>query len=813
MGFGFVFSARDLASRHFDRIRKSFEDLDRRTGAGVDRLENNLKRLKVGLAGMAAGAVVVAGSFAIAKQAGEFEAGIAKVGAISRASAADMAVLEEAATAAGLATQFSPQEAAEGLANFASQGLNATQAAGALVPALDLAAGGSISVAEATESMTAALKVFGLGVDDAGLAADKLLRISNTTALRASDLSLALGTVGRGATAARQSLDEMLPAMGLVKNTGVDASVAASSVSSALLFMAKNAEKFGELGVKITDAQGRFRPFLDVVRETDAAMAGLSDEKRVTTATELFGRFGLTAFSAISGQLNTGITDATGRILQGAEALNYLRSEMAAAGGTAEAFKGRLLDTFEGQKKILSGVFSTLIIEIGRPFAQVLKPLVMGLSGLLSGVIKLIAAVPAPIKRFFAGLLAGAGVLALVIGGFVAAKAAILLLIPAATAALAVLAPFALVAAKVGAVVAAVGGAVYGLTRILTGEFSSIGGFLGRMWRKVELFHQGIVQLFRDGGFSGAVRKELGNAENSGLKAFVVALFRIGSRIRSYWQGFVGGFAEAVGPAAQEIREAFAELWQTFEALADELSGVFGELAGGFADFLPAGKKFESTGAMIGAVVGLMIRGFAKLLVTGVRVFAGIVGAVRHVVGFFRELASEARTMGDKVGGAFRWLWQTASSFLTKIGELGAKITEPIVEAFSAMVDGIRASLVSLQDFLIRAVRKIPDWALPERLESLKVLRTSEEEASAAQAGRAAFASLPAAAQAEAQIRTAAAASPMEAVAELRALAERMAAREAVVVVKMDGQKVGEGVLKAQQNAAARAFEPVRVVP
>ena len=90
-----------------------------------------------------------------------------------------------------------------------------------------------ISVDQSTATVSAALKAFGLEVDQAGITTDKLLRITNLTSLQAGDLQLALGTVARGASATKQSLTEMLPAMGLVKNTGVDVSVAASSVSSA----------------------------------------------------------------------------------------------------------------------------------------------------------------------------------------------------------------------------------------------------------------------------------------------------------------------------------------------------------------------------------------------------------------------------------------------------------------------------------------------------------------------------------------------------------------------------------------------------
>jgi hypothetical protein len=111
-----------------------------------------------------------------------------------------------------------------------------------------------VSVAEGAQSVGSALRVFALDAGQATLAADRLLRISNLTSLQANELSLALGTVSRGAGLTEQNMNEMLISMGLVRNTGVEASVAASSVSSALIFMTRNAEDIREsLGVNVTE--------------------------------------------------------------------------------------------------------------------------------------------------------------------------------------------------------------------------------------------------------------------------------------------------------------------------------------------------------------------------------------------------------------------------------------------------------------------------------------------------------------------------------------------------------------------------------
>ena len=82
----------------------------------------------------------MAGVLFLANAAGEFEQGLAAIGAVNRATTRQLDMLREAAINAGIQTQFSPTEAIEGLQSLAI-GQTAEQATRTLVPVLDLAAG------------------------------------------------------------------------------------------------------------------------------------------------------------------------------------------------------------------------------------------------------------------------------------------------------------------------------------------------------------------------------------------------------------------------------------------------------------------------------------------------------------------------------------------------------------------------------------------------------------------------------------------------------------------------------------------------
>jgi hypothetical protein len=60
------------------------------------------RQLGIGLAVFTAGAAMVAGAFALANAAGKFEQGLAAVGAVTRATSRDLAMLRNAAIEAGI---------------------------------------------------------------------------------------------------------------------------------------------------------------------------------------------------------------------------------------------------------------------------------------------------------------------------------------------------------------------------------------------------------------------------------------------------------------------------------------------------------------------------------------------------------------------------------------------------------------------------------------------------------------------------------------------------------------------------------------
>ena len=689
LGLGFVFTARNLASGTIGRLNRQVGTL-----GGSARRSGLMMRTGFGIATasiipLVAGIGLLSGAMNLAQAAAQFEQGIARVGNISGASAEELRLLRNAAIDAGIATSFSPDEAVEGLAALAAQGFNAAESMGLLNQALALAEGGQIGVEDAARSTAAAIRVFNLEGDEAAQVADRLLAITNRTALQAGDLTLALGTVARGAGLTSQSLNEMLISMGLVRNTGVQVSVAAQGVSSALQFVSRNAGAFGELGVEVTNADGSFRNFLDIVAETSVELSGITDQaERSARATELFGRFGVGAFNALSNQLiqTTGVVNPS--IEQMREAVTGLRSGMEDTEGTAVAFRDALLDTFAGQGRLLQGTLQTLGVVLGEPFARVFKPMIKLLVESLNTILRFFNDLPEPIKTLIAGVVVASGVfltfsgiLGIIVGLGLVAAPFFLAFIKIMGLLLLALAPVIVATAAFAAVIA-------GMVFVVRQNIGGLGDFFEGSFGRIRLAFRALVQLFTTGELSGEVREELQAVENQGLRRFVINLFRIGARIRTFFAGVISGFrgfATSLGPQIERMIEAFRGVGRALGFVEDSTQGLADTPMDDFAD----------AGVQVGEVFADVLGFVVDTATVVARVFTSFVRTLMDTFEFlspvFDQLFLAFSTLGEEIAGLFMDL-----GLLTDEGGTGWETFGQVVGVVVGFIGGILAGLITI---------------------------------------------------------------------------------------------------------------------
>lgn len=650
LGLNITITGNDFASGALKSAGKNVTGLQRRTanfGAAAMRI----------FAGVTAAIAAMKATMNLTDDFANFEQALAETGAILDKDIGQLGELRKAALEAGKATQFSPDEAAKGLTELAAKGFDAAESATLLKPALQLAAGGGISVAQASSTAASAVRVFGLGMDEAKGSAGKLLRISNLTALRANDLEVALGNVSRGATLTGQSIDEMLPAIGLVKNTGVDASVAANSVSSALQFMAKNGDKFKALGVKVTDANGNFRAFGDIVLESSQKLNDKYPDaaQRATAALELFGRFGVTSFNAVSSQIEKGVK-VNGKILKGRDALEALRNEMKNAGAAAGKFEERMLNTFKGQATLLKGSAQTFMVVFGEGIAGAIRPLVERAIGTLNRLTEWFDNLPQSTKDAIGKVVAGVGALVAVVG-IVTAVAGALSMLGAAAAYVA--AGFVAMGiggagvaevlgngsteaqvmsdrfARVGdtiasfwepiksAVMSFVGGVKSGFSDMLAGS----GPMLSALAGQVEILVENIKALLPSaegaGGVGSFIGKVLGGAFNFVASGIERALHFINGMMSGILRmgGVISPIVDAFADVGSEISNTLTQLG-FFEASTSNTASMLGYL----------GQAVGIVFGFIGRGIADAVRTIGALLKSLITIFSGVINIVAGIV-------------------------------------------------------------------------------------------------------------------------------------------------------------------------------------
>jgi TP901 family phage tail tape measure protein len=649
MGLGFLFTAQNLASATFKQVQNDLIETQKKAAGTSVAIEQGMKQVKAGTMLAGAGAAGLAVSFSLAGVAGQFERAVAGVAAVSKASTVELERMREAALAAGQATSFTPTEAVMGLQQLTQAGLSATEAIDVLQPSLDLAAGslGELGVSQAADMAVQAMKAFGIQADQTTGAVDKMLSSVNAFAISAGELPLALGIGARGAAALNASLEDTLISLGLAKNIMPSVERASTAVAVAMESLAQKetlAKLQSQFHVQAIDkATGKFRPFLDVMQDVMGATSKMTESQRALAIGSIFGNRATGGLNAIMTQLRNGIKTTSGEMLKGAAAIAYLRKQMADSAGTAADFRSKMADTYEGQKGLLKSTLATAAIVFGEPFARVLKPLVTLVKDGVDIVIAAFKRLPKGVQNAIAGLVLVASTLASIVGTVLLVKGGMALLGVTigglasliGSAVLSVL-PFLL---AIGAVI----GAIALLRLAWTKNLGGIADFGKKVWDKITLFYDALVQVFSQGGFSGAVMKELGKIENQGLKQFVINIYLVWNRLKAFFsgigEGFAGAFA-AFGPMLEALIQAFMELGA---ALGMAFAGPNDPAAN-----VTAFQAWATAGQMLGKAIAGIAETMINLLIPAVKIVTASIAAFR---GDVAETSMPFKVLGAVIGG------------------------------------------------------------------------------------------------------------------------------------------------------------------
>ncbi len=393
------------SSQSLEELAKTGDATGKVAETGLGRMAQSARLQRdawdsVGTSILGIGVMGTAALGGMVSKASDFEFQMSAVQAATLASAGEMEALEDVALEAGARTSFSATEAAQGLEELAKAGVSTTDIInGGLDGALDLAAAGGISVAEAAEAAASAMTQFSLSGKDVPHVADLLAAAAGKAQGGVSEMSQALNQSGLIASSAGLSIEETVGTLGAFASAGLLGSDAGTSFKTMLQKLQnpskESATLMSELGLSLYNASGEIVGMADLAGQLQSKLGGMTSAQRDATMAQLFGSDAVRAANVL--------------YKEGAEGIDGWISAVDDAGYAQQQAAARM-DNLAGSWEEFTGALETFAIEIGSKLLGPLKALV----DFGTNLVNFFADLPDPVQLVALGLgaVASAGALA-----------------------------------------------------------------------------------------------------------------------------------------------------------------------------------------------------------------------------------------------------------------------------------------------------------------------------------------------------------------------------------------------------------------
>ena len=257
----------------------------------------------IGKAMVGVGAATTAMGVSSLKSFGQFQQSLNTAAVVAGGTAKDISGLSDVANKMGADLPLSAQEASDAMVAMARNGASVGQIKEQF-PAIAQAATAAGSDLQATASVVQqAMNIWGSSLKSPQQAAEILVQTANMSNASIEDMQQALATIGGTAKLAGMSLQDTSEAIGLLTNKGFSAAQASDDLNHAILQMmapSKVAQtEMQKLGLSFTDAQGKMKPFPQILQEVSDSMKGLSKSEQTAALKAMFGTAGMQAIAPL----------------------------------------------------------------------------------------------------------------------------------------------------------------------------------------------------------------------------------------------------------------------------------------------------------------------------------------------------------------------------------------------------------------------------------------------------------------------------------------------------------------------------------
>lgn len=341
-------------TRATDQLKDSYRTIND-AGNSFMRYGRSLESTGKALTGAITAPVLGVGAAAL-KAGRSFTDEMNTVQAVSGATGKDFEKLTALARKMGAETKFSASESAEALKYMGMAGWDTQQMTAGLEPILNLAVAAGTDLATTSDIVTDALTAFGMKAEDTAHFTDVLAQASNSANTDVVGLGEAFKYVAPVAGSLGYSVEDVSLALGTMANAGIKGAKAGRALSTSIMRLGSPTKEMSgalsQLGVSLTDSEGKMLPFRTVLDQLRGSFKGLTEEQQLAYASAIFGKDAASSMLPILNASQSEWDKLAGSIDNAQGATKRMRDIMEdSLGGDFDKLKsaaeGALLDIFD----------------------------------------------------------------------------------------------------------------------------------------------------------------------------------------------------------------------------------------------------------------------------------------------------------------------------------------------------------------------------------------------------------------------------------------------------------------------------------
>ena len=654
-------------------------------GDGYTTLKNVMANLASQGIAMAAGALKDMAA-SVVEIGSTFESSMSKVAALSGATGDDLAALEGKARELGASTTFSASQAADALGYMALAGWDTEQMLDGVGSVLTLAQAGEMDLAAASDLVTDYLSAFNMTASDTTRMVDVLAYAQANANTTVDGLGQAFKNCAANCNAAGMNVETTTAAIAMMANQGLKGSEAGTALNAVMRDMTAKmkdgAISIGEQSVAVTDAQGNYRDFADILADVEAATNGMGEAEK---AAALQSTFTADSIKGLNLLLNSGAGE-----------LSSFRDELYSSAGAGDEMARVMTDNLAGDVAAMGSAFEELALTVYDSVQEPLRSAVQLVTGSVVPALTAIVDNAGYVAIALAGV--GAAVVAINAGKITSTLAAVPKLLAGFTGG-----P---VLAVVGALTALAAGAKWAYDNVepfreavnLLAETAQ--SLLGPTIEAVADTMSAIFAPAADGAAAAISDGVVGAIE---LLASVITSVVVPALVE-----FVGSVLEVVVPAVAELARWFGEnIMPVLSALA---GFVLGTLVPALVEFV--GSVLEVVVPAVAALVESISSNMGVIqavwegawgVISGVidLVWGNISAVVGTVLGVIQGVISAVTAAID---GDWRGVWEGIGQVFASIVNGVLQLGSNVMNALSSIVTSVITGLYNTWSSIWRAV-------------------------------------------------------------------------------------------------------------